>query len=437
MNKAKLIQRHKKTKYDLCIIGGAGHVGLPFGVVAANSGIKTVLLDINKKNLSLIAQGQFPFKENNGDRELAKALKKKKLFISNSPNVVSNSSAILLVTGTPIDEYLNPNIRAFTRIVEYYEPYCRNGQLLILRSTLYPGTAERMQRYFRECGKKVHVAFCPERIVQGEAIQELKQLPQIVAGCTPEAEQMARKFFTKITTKAIISLSPVEAELSKLYANAWRYITFAAANQFYMIANDFGLDFGRILEAMRNDYPRLKDLPKPGFAAGPCLLKDTMQLASFYNNNFSLGHAAMLINEGLPQYMINNLRKNDIGTETNKSLNMSSVMLASTTNPIFDSLQSIKNIRNKTIGILGMAFKPESDDPRDSLSYKLKKLAQTECKKVLCHDVFIKDSTFSTIDCLIKESDIIILATPHNVYKMIDPKQYPNKKFIDIWHFWG
>lgn len=420
-------------KYDLCVIGGAGHVGLPFGVVAANSGIKTVLLDVNKTNLSLIAQGQFPFKENNGDSELKKALKKNKLFVSSSSSVVSESAAILLVTGTPVDEYLSPNIKAFTNIVEAYEPYCRNGQLLILRSTIYPGTTEKVQHYFKERGKKIHVAFCPERIVQGEAIHELRKLPQIIAGCTPEAVCKARKLFSKITTRSIVSLSPLEAELSKLYANAWRYITFAAANQFFMIATDFGLDFGRIQEAMRKDYPRMKGLPQPGFAAGPCLLKDTMQLASFYNNNFSLGHSAMLINEGLPRYIINTIKKSDVVVEKDSPL---SVKLAAYSNPLSDSLRATKNLRNKTVGILGMAFKSESDDSRDSLSYKLKKIAQTECKKVLCHDVFIKDATFSTIDQLLNESNVIILATPHMAYKTINPKKYPNKQFIDIWHFW-
>src|SRR6187399_3778433 len=107
----------------------------------------------------------------------------------------------------------------------------------------------------------------------------------------------------------MVHLDVEEAELAKLFANTWRYIQFAAANQLFMIANDFGVDFARIRSALKQDYPRLAGMPGPGLAAGPCLLKDTMQLAAFNNNNFTLGHSAMLINEGQPQFIVNMLKR--------------------------------------------------------------------------------------------------------------------------------
>ena len=106
-----------------------------------------------------------------------------------------------------------------------------------------------------------------------------------------------------------MDLEPEEAELAKLFTNTWRYIKFAAANQFYMMANDRGLDFERIRQGIALDYPRAADLPGAGFAAGPCLLKDTMQLAAFSDNTFALGHSAMLVNEGLPLYLVSRLEE--------------------------------------------------------------------------------------------------------------------------------
>ncbi|EQD32751.1 nucleotide sugar dehydrogenase, partial [mine drainage metagenome] len=153
----------------------------------------------------------------------------------------------------------------------------------------------------------------------------------------------------------IVELEPEEAELAKLFTNTWRYIKFATANQLYMIANDFGLDYDRIRTALAHNYPRAQDLPGAGLAAGPCLLKDTMQLAAFNNNQFTLGHSAMLINEGLPLYTVARLEQR------------------------FDLSQM-------TVGILGMAFKGESDDIRSSLSYRLKRILQFKSKRVLCTD---------------------------------------------------
>ena len=375
-------------KYDICIIGGAGHVGLPLGVSFANKGLKVALLDINTEWLKIIQSGKFPFKEKNGDKELKKALKN--LFTSDDPRTISLSKFVILVVGTPTDKYLSPDLGGLNKVIDSYRSYFKDGQILILRSTLYPGTSERIQKYLN-----IPVSFCPERIVQGSSLQELSILPQIVSAFDKKTEKEVSRLFKKITK--VITISPMEAELSKLFSNAWRYINFAVANQFFMIAKDHKLDYLRIYNAMIQDYPRNRGLQAPGFTAGPCLLKDTLQLAVFGNNNFFLGYSAMLTNEGLPGYILRTL-----------------------------------DLNNKTVGILGMAFKADSDDNRDSLSYKLRKLAQMDAKRVLCHDVYIKG--FDTLDGVLK-CDIVILATPHKEYKKINPQKYRGK-FVDIWGFW-
>ncbi len=397
-----------QDKYELCIIGGAGHVGLPLGVVFANAGVKTVLLDINKTALEKIMSGKFPFTEQEGDETLRSALEKKTLSTSEAPEVIRDSKYVVIVIGTPVDEYLSPDFRGITKVLDLYFDHFKNDQIIILRSTVYPGTTEKIQGYMAGKGKRVRFAFCPERIMQGHAIEELKVWPQIISGFDDATIQEVSALFRKITPAALIPTKPIEAELAKLFTNAWRYIRFAVANQFFMIAQEHGLDYHSIHHAMKKDYPRNKDLPSPGFAAGPCLFKDTMQLAAFTNNNFLLGHSAMLVNEGLASFVIKSLKK-----------------------------EFPDSLKDKTVGILGMSFKADLDDPRDSLSYKVRKIAQLECKQVLCADEHIKDASFVSTQHLLDNSDIVILATAHSNYAKIDPKKYPNKKFVDVWNFWG
>ena len=398
----------KGMKYDVCIIGGAGHVGLPVGVAFANGGAKTTLFDIHKEALEKIEKGVFPFKERGGEEALKSALESGNLHTTDSPETISESEFVLIVLGTPIDEHLSPQFDGILRAIDSYIDYFRDGQVVILRSTVYPGTTEKIQNYFQKKGKDIQVAFCPERITQGYAIEEIKVLPQIVSAFDNKALKKVTNLFRKITPAKIISVKPIEAELAKLFTNAWRYIRFAVANQFFMIAGEHGLNYKNIERAMKEDYKRNQDMPSPGFAAGPCLLKDTMQLAAFTNNTFLLGHAAMLVNQGFVNDIIRVLRR-----EYGKAL------------------------KEKTLGILGMAFKADSDDHRDSLSYKMRKIAHVECKEVLCTDPYIYEEEFVTHKEMLERADIIILAAPHAEYKDIDPKEHTNIRFVDVWNFWG
>ena len=210
---------------------------------------------------------------------------------------------VVVVVGTPVDEHLNPDPKRRALAIEGLADQLRDGQHARAAQHRVPGRHRDGREAAGRLGRDVDVAFCPERIAEGKAIEELVRLPQIVLGRTDDAARARRKLFRNIA-RQIVHLDAEEAELAKLFTNTWRYIKFAAANQLFMIANDFGLDFERIRDARRQDYPRVADLPGAGFAAGPCLLKDTMQLAAFNNNNFTLGQASMMINEGLPLYMV-------------------------------------------------------------------------------------------------------------------------------------
>ncbi len=342
---------------DVVVVGGCGHVGLPLGIALADRGLRVVAVDVNGDAVARISAGEVPFAEDGAADVLGRALRNGRFSATTDAAVVSTAENVIVVIGTPIDEYMNPDLRGVERAIAELEPHLADGQLLVLRSTVYPGTTELVERVLTRRGREVDVAFCPERIAEGRAMVELHVLPQIVSARTRVAMDRATRLF-RVLADEIIELQPEEAELAKLFTNTWRYIKFATANQLYMMANDFGLDFERIRHAITHQYPRAADMPSAGFTAGPCLLKDTMQLAAFNNNNFPLGHASMLVNEGLPLYVVARLER---------------------TFPL----------RDMAVGILGMAFKAESDDIRSSLSYKLKRILQFKAKAVLTTDPYV------------------------------------------------
>jgi UDP-N-acetyl-D-mannosaminuronic acid dehydrogenase len=381
------------------VIGGGGHVGLPLALTFAESGLKTVIYDVDRRKVEQIRQGVMPFSEEGAHELLRRGLDRGLLEVSTTPELLAECRFLILIIGTPVDEHLKPTFTAMLRAIESCSAYLRDGQILILRSTIFPGISAHVQKDLEARGFDIGVAFCPERVAEGKSLREFRELPQIVSAFRPETVIAVKELFGRFTPE-FIEMTPMEAELCKLMTNASRYIQFAIANQFYTIARDHGLDFDRILYGCRHNYPRMAGMPSPGFAAGPCLLKDTMQLAAFSQNSFLLGHSAMLVNEGLPGKLVE-LAKREMDLST------------------------------RTTGILGMAFKAESDDPRDSLSYKLRNLLTLESRRVLCTDPYVTDPTLTSLERVLEEADVFFLATPHKVYR--DLRIPEGKRLFDVW----
>jgi len=384
---------------DVTVVGGAGHVGIPLVLALAEAGLRVNVNDLNRQSLDTLKSGRLPFIERGAQSVLAKALADNRLVFTDSSDKISAGGPVIITIGTPVDEFLNPVRQVVQDCIDAILPALADGQLLVLRSTVFPGTTGWLASYLQAKGRKLKVAFCPERVVQGNGLKELREMPQIVSGCTPEAEREAASLFERITPE-VVTLSPIEAEFAKLFSNAYRYIEFAATNEFYLVAKSAGVDYQRVLAAMKHNYPRAQSIPRPGFAAGPCLVKDTMQLSAFARNQFGLGHAALLINEGLVLHVVDDLKRR------------------------FD-------LSNMTVGLLGMAFKAESDDTRASLSYKFKKVLNGQARAVLTTDPFVTtDPDLLPLDEVISNSDILILCTPHATYAQADLK---GKPVLDVW----
>ena len=387
---------------DVVVIGGCGHVGLPLALAFADRGARVGIYDVSEAAVAMVNAGGLPFAEPGAEEVLARVLAAGRLVASADPEMVATAEHVIVVIGTPVDEHLNPKQAAITRALGGCSEYFRDGQLLVLRSTVFPGVTALVEKMLAKLGRQIDVAFCPERIAEGKAMTELFELPQIVSSRTPAGTKRASALFGRLTGKLVV-MSPEEAELAKLFTNVWRYIKFATANQLYMMANDRGLDFERIRQGLATDYPRAADMPAAGFAAGPCLFKDTMQLAAFNHNNFALGHTAMAINEGLPLYVVHRLEQR-------------------------------YDLASMTVGILGMAFKGGSDDIRSSLSYKLKRILAFKANKVLCADPYVTvDPNLVPHEEVIAQSDLLVIAAPHPEYRDL----VTDKPVADIWNVLG
>ena len=382
---------------NICVIGGAGHVGAPLGLVLSTKGYNVTLIDKNKKNIQSINRGQMPFLEEGSSKLLRKMIYKKKIFATEKLSEVKTSKYIIVCIGTPINNRLNPQLKSFLNFFYDLKKFLNKNHIIIIRSSVYPGICDKVFDIIKS--KCVNLSYCPERIVQGKAIVELPKLSQIISGKNNKAKIESGKIFKKITKKVIYT-EIIEAELIKLFSNAYRYINFSISNQFYMICKNQNLDFFKIRNIMRDDYKRNAHIPMAGFTAGPCLLKDTMQLSSFYNHKFSLGHTAMSINEGLPRFLIKQLEQK-------------------------------YNLRKKTVGVLGLTFKSDTDDIRDSLAIKLIRQLKLKKIKTLQSDEYYIDKDNVHKDTLIKKSDIIIISTPHKSYKNL--KISKKKELVDIW----
>ena len=383
---------------DVVVLGGAGHVGLPLALSLADVGMTVGIYDRDAMALDMIRQGHMPFLEPDTPELLRWAIEQDRLILSAEPYILAAAETVIIVVGTPVEEYSGPTMTAFERLADQIANYLRKDSLIILRSTVYPGTTQAFKEMLQDRGWHGSIAFCPERIAEGHALEELRSLPQIIGADDRHASVRAARLFEQITTG--IYTTSAEAELIKLFTNAWRYIKFAVTNQFLMLADEANVDYSAIMRAMKENYPRAADLPGPGFAAGPCLFKDTMQLAAFASTRFPIGQAAMQVNEGLPAWIVTQIERR----------------------------------RPDTVGILGMAFKAESDDIRASLSYKLRNLLEWRGYTVLCSDPYVADGSFLPPASVVDRSDVVVVAVPHREYRALS---FAGTDVIDLWDIDG
>lgn len=382
---------------DVVIAGGCGHSGLPLAIAFAGRGARVISYDSSAAAVDAVNAGRLPFHEPAAELPLQRAVSAGRLVASADPAVIAAGAHVVLTVGDLNGPSRDRRDTVLTALAECSEEF-RDGQILILRGSAAPGTTAAAEKVVARLGIDVDVAFCPERTAQGLAMTELFELPQIVASRSARGLERASRLFSMLTAE-LVPMTVEEAELAKLFTNAWRYIKFAAANQFYMIASDLGLDYERIRQGLARDYPRGGDMAKAGLAAGPRLLNDTAGLARS-NAGLTLGRSAIAVNQGLPGYLVSRI-------------------------------ELAYDLPAMTVGVLGMAFKGGSDETRSSLAYLLADLLAARAREVLCTDPLVTtDPDLLPLEEVLNRADLLVIGAPHPHYRDLRTEL----PVVDIWN---
>jgi len=366
-------------------IVGIGRVGLPLSLAFAEAGFKVFGIDTNEDLVNILNAGKMPFWEKGG-LKLLKKHRGKNFIPTTSYSVTKDCQYIVLTLGTPVDENMNPSLIQIDAALSSLKTYLKPGQTLILRSTVSPGTTDYVKNFLNKikgirAGKNFYLAFCPERIAEGNALEELKEIPQIVGGVDKKSTKKAIELFKNFGIKCWPTDS-LSAELAKLFTNMYRYISFAIANEFAIIAGNYHRDIYEIVDLVNKDYKR-GGLAVPGLTGGPCLFKDGFFLINEIPFT-DLISTSWKINETLPLFLINKIKERT-------------------------------KLADKKCVILGAAFKPNIDDTRESLSFKVKKALERSGAKVFLHDPLVKKYK-TDLNKILENADLIFIATPHDYY---------------------
>jgi|SRR3989344_1265665 len=394
-------------EYKVCIIGGCGHVGLPLGLSFARKKVNVLSIDLNKKAVDKVMNKEMPFLEPHAEKILQEVVAENFFFCTTDESLMRRAEYIIIVPGTPIDFDFTPDLSQIERVIKSIIPYLQKEQILIFRSTLAPKSIDYIKNFIEAntqfiIGKDLFLAFAPERIVQSDAIREIEKLPQIIGVYDDLTYKKVKELFDIISPETL-QLTPLEAELAKLFTNNYRYVNFALANEFYIIASSLGANIFNVVNAVNHNYPRA-DIPKPGFAKGPCLSKDAWILLSSSPNLYSFTgiiSSSYRVNEGLPSFIVSEIKR-------------------------------ITDISKAKVAVLGLTFKKDCDDIRDSLSMKLLKVLKNEFVNVETHDPFVDNKDIKQV---LNDKDIVIIATNHSVYENNLLKHVKKEALVvDIWN---
>jgi UDP-N-acetyl-D-mannosaminuronic acid dehydrogenase len=392
----------------VAVIGAGGHVGFPFSLVLTSAGYDVVGIDLSEGLCEALNACMVPHREQDAEQYLQEAIEKEKIYFTAKAEKMAECGIIAIMIGTPVDGEGNPRVDDIFRFVELELcDYIQPQTLVVLRSTVAPGTTEQVKRIIETNtgmveGKDFYLVFAPERVAQGVGIKESRLFPQLVGSFSKEGFEVAENFFYPFVPECI-EMTPREAEFGKLITNMYRYVTFALANEFYMIGTEQGLDVHKVIEAANKGYKRM-NMPMPGpNVGGPCLFKDGKFLLEHIHYP-ELIQSSFIINEGMPQFM-------------------------------FDQIMKLRP-HTKKIAILGATFKADCDDSRNSLSYKFAKICKRNGIGYNFFDPYTRnvDNLWPLTD--LTEFDAFVIMTPHKVFQEFYDKHISLKENVVIADGW-
>jgi UDP-N-acetyl-D-mannosaminuronic acid dehydrogenase len=402
--------------YDVCIVG-TGRVGLPLALSLMETGVKAVGIDRDPALRERINAGTMPFEEPGYDALISS----RRFQVQAEPDIVAKARNIVITVGTPLHNHIETDLGQVRAVLEAIGPHLRAGHLVCLRSTVAPGTTTYAARWLArhtklELGTELRIAFCPERIVEGKAYEELRSLPQVIGAEDPHSAEQAAGLFGRLTPDVMHS-DFLTAELVKLFNNITRYVHFALANHLALVADTLGANIFEIQRLTNYKYPR-HGVASPGFTAGTCLRKD-FGMINEWTPYPDLLLSAWKMNEYMPMFVVQHLKQRT---------------------PLFE----------RKVAVLGYTFKKDSDDVRDSLTPKLLRYIERELPmeiRVSDHHLPdpIVDSAFGTsrnwrAKAALDGVDCVFLATNHSEYAEILRElsvQAPQTWIADLWNVAG
>jgi UDP-N-acetyl-D-mannosaminuronic acid dehydrogenase len=399
--------------YDVAVIG-LGRVGLPLAITFADHGLSVLGVDKDADRLAAVREGRMPFKEPDTEAPLARALAADRLALSERAADAAQADAIVLTLGTPTFSHIEIDMADIRTVLDALLPHLRDGQLLVLRSTVAPHTTEFVAGYLEKqrgfsIGEDLFVAHVPERIAADRFMAEIGTLPCIVGGVGDGSGERAARLF-EVLGAPIVHTTPVQAELAKIWANILRYATFALPNLLMMDCERYGANVFEVIDLINRDYPR-GGMALPGFTAGTCLRKD-FAFSEERSNAPGMLLAVSRVNESVPLFVVEGIKRR------------------------------LGDLRDRKVAVLGLAFKGDTDDERDSLSHKLIRMLERELADVAVHDPVVATPTSSFAE-VVTGADVVVVATNHSAYANADALAEiargaaPDCLVVDPWNAFG
>jgi UDP-N-acetyl-D-mannosaminuronic acid dehydrogenase len=375
------------TEGSVSVIG-LGRVGLPLALSFADRGVKVIGIDNNVAQLQSIRAGRMPFSEAGTQELLDRVLASGRLELSERAEDATRMDNIVITIGTPSFSHLESDLRQVRAAVDDLLPLLRPGQALILRSTIAPGTTDFVAAYLEKrrglrVGEDVFVAHAPERIAAGRFVDEISTLPCIVGGVGEASTDRAAELFS-VFGAPIVKTSPVQAELAKIWTNILRYATFALPNLLMMDCERYGANVFEVIDLINRDYPR-GGIAMPGLTAGSCLRKDFV-FSEERSNSPGMLLAVSRVNESVPLFLVEGIKRR------------------------------LGDLDSRKVAVLGLTFKRDTDDERDSLSPKLIRLLERELADVAVCDPHAGTPTQPLADA-VRGAEVVIVATNHSEFE--------------------
>ncbi len=398
---------------DVSVIG-LGRVGLPLALCFADRGLRVVGVDNDPARLGAVREGVMPFQETGTQDLLERVHKSGRLELSERVPDAARARHIVLTLGTPSFSHIEIDMRDIRSVLDDLLGVLAPGHSLVLRSTVAPGTTDFVAGYLAKHrglrpGEDVFVAHAPERIAAGRFLEEIDTLPCLIGGVGPRSGEVAAELFG-VFDAPLVQTTPVQAELAKIWANILRYTHFALPNLLMMDCERYGANVFEVIDLVNRDYPR-GGLALPGFTAGTCLRKD-FAFSEERSPAPGMLLAVSRVNESVPLFLVEGLRRR-LGT-----------------------------LADRKVAVLGLAFKADTDDERDSLAHKLVRLLERELADVAVHDPLVATPT-APLEEVLQGADAVVVAAPHSVFRepatlaAIGALAADDCLVADPWNCWG